>query len=240
MYPLSVPWNSIHSFMCLQKISSIARYFRPVMWWTTHTYVWEEEKQKKQVMRLRVTVEDRYCNTLMTFDPSGSPNSKYFNLFWKPICDFASDLCWYWLSISHHLREIPHLSFRLLTFDLPHWQKVKYFIFFGIPKCDFILALCWYELSISHRLRDIPHLRFWLKTLTLQGYRRSNISTFLEAHVRFRISILLKRTLYLAPLSRYSTSKVLTNDLAPSGSPKVKYFNFSWKPMCDFIIVFCW
>ena len=54
------------------------------MWWTTQTYVWEEKKQKKQVMRLRVTVEDRYCNTLMTFDPSGSPNVKYFNLFWKP------------------------------------------------------------------------------------------------------------------------------------------------------------
>ena len=39
MYPLRVPWNSIHSSMCTAKISLIARYLRPVMWWTTHTYV---------------------------------------------------------------------------------------------------------------------------------------------------------------------------------------------------------
>ena len=47
MYPLGVPWNSIHSSICMQKISSIARYLRQVMWWTPHPYVWEEEKLNK-------------------------------------------------------------------------------------------------------------------------------------------------------------------------------------------------
>ena len=48
MYQLNVSWNSIHSSVSLQKISSIAWYLRPVMRWTTHTYVQEEEKQNKQ------------------------------------------------------------------------------------------------------------------------------------------------------------------------------------------------
>ena len=39
MYQLNVSCNYIHSSVCLQKISLIDRYLRPVMWWTTHTYV---------------------------------------------------------------------------------------------------------------------------------------------------------------------------------------------------------
>ena len=37
------------------------------------------------------------------------------------------------------------------------------------------------------------------------------------------IRLVLKRTLYLAPLASYSTSKVVVDDLDLSGSPKVKY-----------------
>ena len=71
MYPLRVPWNSIYSSMCRQKISLIARYLRPVMWWTTHTYVWEEQKQSepsekksKNLALLRLAVEVEYLRNL--------------------------------------------------------------------------------------------------------------------------------------------------------------------------------
>ena len=55
-------------------------------------------------------------------------------------------------------------------------------------------------------------------------------------------NILLVKTLPLAPLSRYFTSKALVHDIDSSGSPKVKYFNFFLKPMFNFLIVvvFCW
>ena len=49
-------------------------------------------------------------------------------------------------------------------------------------------------------------------------------------------------TFYLAPFSRYSTSKISVYDLNPSVSQKVKYFKFVKVIilLCDYIVVFCW
>ena len=58
----------------------------------------------------------------MTFDLSESPKVKYFNFFWKSICDFIS----------------------LLLI----WTEVKYFIFFGNLVSEFILDLYWYKLYL--------------------------------------------------------------------------------------------
>ena len=52
--------------------------------------------------------------------------------------------------------------------------------------------------------------------------------------------VLLIQTLYLVPFARYSTSKISVSDLDLSGPPKVKYFYFFRKPICDFVILFCW
>ena len=100
--------------------------------------------------------------------------------------------------------------------------------------------LLWYELSISYRLRDIPLLRFRFVILTFQGHQKSNISPFLEAEMGLCNGVLLIRTLYLVPFARYPESKISVSDLDLSGSPKVKYFYFFWKPMCHFMIMFSW
>ena len=47
-------------------------------------------------------------------DLSGSPKVKYFYFFRKFICGFILVSCWYQLSISYRLRDIPHLRFRLV------------------------------------------------------------------------------------------------------------------------------
>ena len=41
-----------------------------------------------------------------------------------------------------------------------------------------------------------------------------------------RNGLLLIRTLYLVPFTRYSASETLISDLELSGSPKVEYFHF--------------
>ena len=48
-------------------------------------------------------------------DLSGSSNVKYFSFLRKPRCDFIVVICWYELSISYRLRDIPLLRFRLVT-----------------------------------------------------------------------------------------------------------------------------
>ena len=48
-------------------------------------------------------------------DLSRSPKVKYFTCFWKPIWDFVMTFCWYKLSISYRLRDIPLLRFPLMT-----------------------------------------------------------------------------------------------------------------------------
>ena len=73
MYPLGVPWNGIYYSMCPQKISLIPRYFRPVMWWTTH-----RKKKKQDPYFASKTVHlDWYLN--LTF--KGHPRSKIFSPF---------------------------------------------------------------------------------------------------------------------------------------------------------------
>ena len=52
--------------------------------------------------------------------------------------------------------------------------------------------------------------------------------------------VLLIRTLFLVPFARYSVSNISVSDLELSGSPKVKYFAIFQKPICDFIMAFCW
>ena len=104
-------------------------------------------------------------------DLSGSPKVKYFYFFRKLVCNFIMVLCWYELSISYRLRDIPHLTFRFSDLDLSGSPKDKYFIFLGKITCDFLMVSDWYELSILHHLRYIrcqnyeylarnPHLTF--------------------------------------------------------------------------------
>ena len=114
-------------------------------------------------------------------DLSGSPKVKYFDFFRRLICGFIMVSCWYELSISYRLRDIPHLRFRLVTLTFQGQRRSNIFYFFRKPICNFVIVFCWYELSISYRLRDIPHLRFRFVTLTFQGHQRSNILPFLES-----------------------------------------------------------
>ena len=57
--------------------------------------------------------------------------------------------------------------------------------------------------------------------------------------MQFCNRVLLIRTLYLIPFARYFASKISVSDLDLSGLPKVKYFYFFRKPICDFVIVSC-
>ena len=107
--------------------------------------------------------------------------------------------------------------------------------------CDFIIVFCWKELSIlapfpRNSTSKLQLIDLWPFMMTWGQIKYS----FLKSHMWLYIRLVLIQTLYLAPLARYSTSQVVVNDLGPSGSPKVKYFNFFQKLMCDFIIVFCW
>ena len=58
--------------------------------------------------------------------------------------------------------------------------------------------------------------------------------------MRLYYGALLIRTLYLILFARYSASKISVSDLDLSGSPKVKYFYFFRKLICNFIMVLCW
>ena len=114
-------------------------------------------------------------------DLPGSPKVKYFTFFGKPIWDFILTFCWYELSISYRLRDIPHLRFRFVTLTFQDHRRSNISTFLDNPYGNFIMMFCWYKLSISYRLRDIPHLRFRLVTLAFQGHQKSNILTFLES-----------------------------------------------------------
>ena len=54
--------------------------------------------------------------------------------------------------------------------------------------------------------------------------------------MRLYNGFLLILTFYLLPFASYSASKISVSGLDLSESPKVKYFNFVGKPMCDFIM----
>ena len=70
MYPLAVPLNNLHSSKSLRNISLIAWYLRPVMWWTTHTYVWEEQKQTRLNFASKTGHLDWYSNNLDLYEIS--------------------------------------------------------------------------------------------------------------------------------------------------------------------------
>ena len=97
-----------------------------------------------------------------------------------------------------------------------------------------------YEISIWYRLRDTLHLRFRLVTWTFRATKGQIFQLCWKAKRQLYNGVLLKRTLYFIPFARYSASKISVSDLDLSGSPKVKYFYFLGKPICNFIVVLCW
>ena len=88
-------------------------------------------------------------------DLSESPKVKYFLFFRKLLCNFIMAFCWYELSISYRLPDIPLLRFQLVTLTVSGSPKVKYVYFFRKLICNFLMVFYWYEFSISYRLRDI-------------------------------------------------------------------------------------
>ena len=76
--------------------------------------------------------------------------------------------------------------------------------------------------------------------LPLRITKGQNFKLFWKVHMRLYNDLLLIRTLYLVLCARYSASKVSGSNLDLSGSPKVKYFTFYRKPICDFIMALCW
>ena len=123
-WPFTMTWGQI--FYCFWK-SHMWLYIRLVLIRTVYLAPLARYSTSK------VVVND--------LDPSWSLTVKYFNFFQTLMCDFIIFVCGKELSILHHFREIPHLSFRSLTFDLSQWPEVKYFIDFGNLICDFISEL---------------------------------------------------------------------------------------------------
>ena len=64
-------------------------------------------------------------------DLSGSPKVKYFTFFGKPIWHFIMAFCWYELSISYRLRDIPHLRFPLMTSTFQGHRRSNILPFLG-------------------------------------------------------------------------------------------------------------
>ena len=110
-------------------------------------------------------------------DLSGSPKFKCSTFFGNPIWDFVMTFCWYELYISHRLRDISYLRFRLVTSTFQGHRKSKFHVFWeadmGLHNGLLLVR------TIAYRLQDIPHLWYRLLTLTFQGHRRSIISLFL-------------------------------------------------------------
>ena len=87
MYPLSVPWNVLHSSMRKQKISLIARYLWPVMWWTKHIISGISggtNKTKPNETRLNFASKTVHLDWYLNLTFKGHPRSKIFSLFESP------------------------------------------------------------------------------------------------------------------------------------------------------------
>ena len=80
-------------------------------------------------------------------DLSGSPKVKYFFSFVSESQGSVTTLimvfCWYKLSISYRLRDIPLLRFRLVTLTFQGHQRTNIIYFFRKLICDFIMMFCW-------------------------------------------------------------------------------------------------
>ena len=125
---------------------------------------------------------------------------KYFNYFRKHIRHFIMIFCLHELSISHHLLDIPHLGFRFVILTFQGCRKSK-------------ILFCWKAHfativdtnSSSYRLRDIPH---FIYRLVWPWFFRATESQIFQLswkpHMRLYNGILLVRTFYLLPFTRYS------------------------------------
>ena len=70
--------------------------------------------------------------SISDFDLPGSPKVKYYLTFLrKLLCDCIMVFCWYKLSISYRLRDIPHLRFRLVTLTFQGHRRSNISTFLG-------------------------------------------------------------------------------------------------------------
>ena len=149
--------------------------------------------------------------------------------------------CLHKLSILHHLRDIPHLRFRLVTLTCQVHRRSYISPFFGKPTWDL-----YNDLPLIRTLYLVPFARYSASKISindfdLSGSPKVKYFTFSgKADMGLYNDLLLIWTLFLVLFVRYSASKILVCDFDLSGSPKVKYFTFSGKPIWDFIMNFCW
>ena len=161
-------------------------------------------------------------------DLSGSPKVKYFYNFWMATCVIIMVSCWYELSVSYRLRDIPHLRFRLVTLSPWPFRVSKGQIFPLLWKahmqfCNGVLLIRTLYLIPCARYSSskisVSDLDFSgsskVKYFTVHGKPIFHICW--KAHMRLYIGILLTRTLYLTPFTSYSTSKILGHDISPLG-----------------------
>ena len=215
MYPLSVPWNVLHSSMRVQKISLIARYLRPVMWWTKHI-IFRKNKNKKET-RLNFASKTVHLDWYLNLTFKGHPRSKIFSPFESPympsyltsigtfslsrtvfeIFDFKVFRVWPWpMTFRGHLRsnicspfESPYMTFYLTSIDTFSLSRNVFEIF------------------------DFKVFRVWPWPLTFGVTLGQKYVHHSKAHICLPILLLLALSLYLVPFSRYSTSKFLGFDL---------------------------
>ena len=146
------------------------------------------------------------------------------------------------LLISYRLRDIPHLRIWSVTLT---FQGHKSRIF---QLCWKVKIWLYFDILLIRNLYLIPFARYPVSNilvsdlflLTIQGHQKSNISPFSERSYATYTGVLLIRYPYLIPFARYPASNLSVSGLDLSGSPKVKYFYFLRKLICNFITVFCW
>ena len=157
MYPLSVPWNVLHSSMCVQRISLIARYLRPVMWWTKHIIFRKNKNKKNKEKQDWILQAKQDISTDIWIWPSRViRGQKYFHYFGSPYMpSYLTSIGTF--SLSRTVFEI----FDFKVFRVWPWPltfrghlKSKIFLPFESPYMPSILLL-WHFLSISYRFRDI-------------------------------------------------------------------------------------
>ena len=212
MYPLSVTWNALHSPMCVQRISSIAWYLRPVMWWTKHIISGRTKTKKNKTEFCKQNSTSR-----LIFE-SGSSEVKNIFTIRKPIHDFLSNFYWHFFSISYCFRDIRLQSFQGLTLTFDLWGSSEVKNYFHHLKAHIWLPI---QIPLTLSLYIVPFSRYstskvsgfdldlWPSGVTLsQKYFHH-----LKAHIWLPIQLPLTLSLYLVPFSRYSTSKFLGFDL---------------------------
>ena len=171
-------------------------------------------------------------------DLSGSLKVKYFNFSRKPVWDFIMMFCWYELSISYRLRDLPHLRFRLVTLTFQSHQRSNISHFLR-SQCATLSRSLWYEFSCTVcEIFRIYYFGYWPRPSRVTKVQIFHI--FWEANVQLCNGLLLIRTLYLVPFARYFASNISASQIDFSGSPKVKYSTCFGELIWVFILTFCW